>query len=74
MRPTPIKRIPPMNKYDFIDYVRANFTISVEAVYLIDNILNYVETIPAEARNNALHKLLDSTIGLSNDEINAITF
>lgn len=63
-----------MTKEEFLDYVRSNFIISVEAQYLIKNILDYVETIPVKEQKNALQKLLGFSIGLTNKEINTITF
>lgn len=63
-----------MNKEEFLNYVHENFTISVEAQYLIRNILDFAETLPKKHQKPVLQKLLGFTIGLTSREINTINF
>lgn len=74
----PIKRetVKPtkLSKESFMGYLRANFNLPVEATWLIENILNYVETLPTEQQQPALQKMLGFSIGLTYKEIEMITF
>lgn len=62
-----------MDKQEFIDYIHENFNISVEAMSLIANILDYASRFTDEEEQyEVLCALLDGTIGLSDDEIRKI--
>lgn len=63
-----------MDKEEFMAYLSENYSISGEAYRLIGNILDFVsEHYAAEDEQyNALCKLLDGTIGLSDNEIKKI--
>ena len=63
-----------MDKYRFLQYVEENFSISGEAMRLIDNILTYVENnfYDENEQYGILMQLLDGTIGLSDSDIKQI--
>lgn len=63
-----------MDKEEFMNYIAENYNISGEAHRLIGNILNFVADIytQEDEQYNALCKLLDGTIGLSDNEIKKI--
>lgn len=64
-----------MNREEFMEYIRENFVISVEAKRLIDNILYYVEIQGADEDEQymMLSCMLSGTIGLSDNEIKKIS-
>lgn len=59
-----------MNRNEFYDYIRENFTLDATALNLIDNILFYVESRFEEVEDQhiALKDLLDG-FGLTDEEI-----
>ena len=63
-----------MDKEEFMNYIAENYNISGEAHRLIGNILNFVADhyTQEDEQYNALCKLLDGTIGLSDNEIKKI--
>ena len=63
-----------MNKEEFMNYIDENFSISSEAKWLIDNILEYVKNnfYDEDEQYNILCELLDGSIGLSDNEIRKI--
>jgi hypothetical protein len=63
-----------MDKEEFMAYLSENYSISGEAYRLIENILDFVSKHYAAENEqyNALCKLLDGTIGLSDNEIKKI--
>lgn len=61
-----------MNKEQFIEYVKINFTVSEEYLRLLDNVLSYAEGIEYDKQFQFLCDMLDCTIGLSMNEIAAI--
>lgn len=63
-----------MDKEEFMNYIAENYNISGEAHRLIGNILNFVANhyTQEDEQYNALCKLLDGTIGLSDNEIKKI--
>ena len=61
-----------MNIADFMFYLYTNYTISGEAHRLIANILHYAKTLPKEERHPFVIKMLEGTIGISEDEIRKI--
>lgn len=60
-----------MNKTEFYDYIISNFELSGESKRLISNILDYVEAYSTSQNESyyMLCELLDSTIGISHEEI-----
>lgn len=64
-----------MNKTEFMEYIRENFTISGEAGRLIYNILTFVENSCCDENQQylALCDLLDGTIGLTDREIRMVS-
>lgn len=64
-----------MDKYRFLQYVEENFSVSGEAMRLINNILTYVENnfYDENEQYEILTQLLDGAIGLSDSEIKQIT-
>lgn len=63
-----------MNRKEFIDYLQDNYSLPIEALRLIDNILLYAEAMiqSDEERFDFLDFVLDGTIGLSEQEIRKI--
>lgn len=61
-----------MNRQQFVDYVRENFSVSVEYLRLLDNVLEYAEGLEESKQFQFLCDTLDCTIGLSMNEIAAI--
>lgn len=64
-----------MNRKEFMEYIEENFDISGEAKRLINNILYYVELqgVGADEQYIMLCRMLNGTIGLSDDEIKEIS-
>lgn len=62
-----------MSKDEFMDWLRENFDLPGCAQRLINNILDYVETLPEGEHYAALTALLDGSIGLSEAEIRKIS-
>ena len=64
----------PMDRNEFLVYVQENFSISGEALRLIDNIISYITTQNADAGGKYLlaHTLLDNTIGLTDEELHLL--
>lgn len=64
-----------MNRNQFIDYVRENFSVSVEFLRLLDNVLQYAEQQgwSEDETYDYLSFMLDCNIGLSDREIKQIT-
>ena len=64
-----------MNREEFMEYIRENFNISGEAKRLINNILYYVELqgVEEDEQYIMLCRMLDGTIGLSDNEIKEIS-
>lgn len=63
-----------MNREEFLEYLSQCFSISGEAMRLIGNILDYAQTQdwnPNE-QHRFLCRMLDGTIGLSENEIRNI--
>lgn len=65
-----------MNKEEFLDYVRSNFSISGAEDRLIENIVNYIANQGVSENEQYLMacELLDGTIGLSDAELREICF
>lgn len=63
-----------MNKAEFMEYIAENFNIDIYSKWLISNILDFVEkNYPEENEQyNVLCELLDSTIGLTDEEIRKV--
>lgn len=63
-----------MDKSEFLVYVQENFSISGEALRLIDNIVNYITTQNTDAGGKYLlaHTLLDGAIGLTDEELHLL--
>lgn len=63
-----------MAKREFLVYIQENFSISGEALRLIDNIISYITTQNTDAGGKYLlaHTLLDGTIGLTDEELHLL--
>ena len=62
-----------MNKEEFMEYIRENFTIDGVTDSLIDNILCFTENNYDEEEHHCVLKvLLEGTIGLTDDEIEMV--
>lgn len=61
-----------MNRKQFVEYVKENYTVSVEYLRLLDNVLEYAERLEESKQFQFLCDTLDCTIGLSMNEIAAI--
>ena len=63
-----------LSKQQFYDYIVDNFIVHSEALRLISNILDFVQQNyeDKESAQVALIDLLDGTIGLTSEEINAV--
>lgn len=58
-----------MNRSEFMDYVRENYSVAPEYMRVLDNILCYAEKLEEEEQYPFLCAMLDGTIGLSDREI-----
>ena len=60
-----------MDRYQFFNYILANFNISSEASRLIENILIYIESacLTEKEQHRILNQLLCGAIGISDEEI-----
>ena len=65
-----------MNKNEFLDYIRDNFSLSGAEDRLIENIVNYIacQGLDEEEQYSMACALLDGTIGLSDAELRKIDF
>lgn len=63
-----------MNRHETMAYIREHFSYGEETLRLIDNILDYVamQELDEKEQFSLLQRLLDNTIGLSNDELKRI--
>ena len=68
------KDLEAMDRYEFFDYILANFNISCETSRLIDNILTYIESacLAEKEQHKILHQLLCGDIGISDEEIEKV--
>lgn len=63
-----------MDKADYVQYIADHFSLSGSSMRLINNILDYVETLDDDFRQGALHDLLSGTIGLTENELRMVKF
>lgn len=63
-----------MNRHETMAYIQEHFSYGGETLRLIDNILDYVaiQELDEKEQFSLLQRLLDNTIGLSNDELKRI--
>ena len=63
-----------MNRTEFVDYVRENFSVSVDFLRLLDNALHYAELQGWDEDEvyDYLDFMLDCNIGLTQQEIKQI--
>lgn len=63
-----------MDRQQFVDYVRENFSVSVDFLRLLDHVLHYAELQGWDSDDvyNYLDFMLDCTIGLTQQEIKQI--
>lgn len=63
-----------MNRHETMAYIQEHFSYGEETLRLIDNILDYVamQELDEKEQFSLLQRLLDNTIGLSNDELKRI--
>ena len=65
-----------MDTMEFLDYISANFDISIEAYRLIGNIISYISKnfLDEDDQYKVACELLDGAIGLSDNELRKISF
>ena len=62
-----------MSKEEFMEWVRATFDVPGSTQRMMENVLDYVETLPEDSHYAVLTALLDGTIGLTDAEIRQIS-
>lgn len=62
-----------MTKEEFMEWVRREFDVPGSTQRMMENVLDYVETLPEESHYATLTALLDGAIGLTDAEIRRIS-